>query len=40
MPPENFPLEIILWVFFISNFIFIEVFVRKLKLISVNIFWF
>ena len=28
------------WILFVSNFIFIEIFDRKLKFISLNIFWF
>ena len=32
--------KIIFWILFVSNFIFIEIFDQKLKLISLNIFWF
>ena len=39
-PHGKMPPRIILWILFVSNFIFIEIFDQKLKLISLNIFWF
>ena len=38
LPPENCPPKIILWILFVSNLFFIEIFDQKLKLIFLNIF--
>ena len=32
--------KVILWILFLSNFVFIEIFLRKLKLIFLKIIWF